>query len=835
MKRVRKTVVAILTIAIIISNLAGNMIIAKATTYSANTATGINFVTSVGDIIGIPGETVHVKLPIKAIGGYILNPKISVNTENMPFTVSNTTFTAEGYTSANPPVGIPIDITTYIEFDLNVKETALISRNKMLVSVKFIAINDEGVPGELTLNLPNIYLVINSEREPAQLTVDNIVFDNAVIGSKTELSFDVKNEGEITSYNTAFNVAGYKDAGITPGYSKTKQPVGKDGKLAPGESYRVTLPVNISSSATAGNKTLTVNMTYKDVDGVSFGTATAPSSSDIYINIENNSTAPKIEIESTKYASELKAGDEFNLVTTLINTGISTASEIEVSLDKLGTESFLPNYTTKSIVAGSLKHNKKIDVKIPLIVSADALVGLKAIPVTINYKDAKGVACTPLTTTIYLEIVSRDGVDSTGKPNLVVSNVSQSPDQPNAGGRVDISFDLENKSNIDVSDMKISITNLTSANFNPLNSEPYQFIDKVVGGKKARITIPLTISEAILEGMSNLELKIVYKGAKGLEQTDTATIYVLDVQNASGAASKPKLIISNFTTDLEKLKAGSSFNFVFDIKNTHSNTDAKNIKVTVSQADNIFSVTQGSNSFYISEIPAGETVQNKLELKVKSDAVTKAYPVEIKIEYDYDGAKANPTTGEVGETIKETINLQAVENSRPVVNNIFVGSYGLPTVNQPTGLTFEFYNMGKSPLNNVSVTVEGDYTLTTGNMYFIGNVESGSSQYAELEVIPNLEGLAKGNLIITFEDSNGEEVKLTKEFEAQVQSDIIPVFDDGMGGDPGAIVNPAKASILPIWLFIIIQVIILGVAIPVTRKTILGLYRKKLRKQEEAE
>jgi hypothetical protein len=48
--------------------------------------------------------------------------------------------------------------------------------------------------------------------------------------------------------------------------------------------------------------------------------------------------------------------------------------------------------------------------------------------------------------------------------------------------------------------------------------------------------------------------------------------------------------------------------------------------------------------------------------------------------------------------------------------------------------------MGKSTLNNVYATVEGDYTLTTGNMYYIGNVQSGASEYVEMENYTNIGG-----------------------------------------------------------------------------------------------
>lgn len=828
MKSVRKFFAVILTAAFIIGNFAGNPT-AKAETYR-NKATAINFVESVGDVIGVPGETVHVKMPVKAVGGFIADPVITVDTEDMPFTVSNIIYMEDGFSVDNPPAGISNLDTTYIEFDLYVKESAKISRNKIQVKVEFTAYDiDEGADHSFTIELPPAYLVINTEKEPAQLTIDDIEMNNAYIGNDCELTFLIKNEGEVSAFSPYFSVEGYEDAGIIPRYSKLKQAIGPSSKLTPEGIYRAKLPVSISSNAAAGSKKLSVKMEYKNEEGES-----SENTIDIYVNIDSASVAPKIEIVSTKYASELKAGDNFNLVTTLRNTGDTKASDIEVVLDGLGMESFLPAYTTKTISVDDLKFNDKVDVKIPLIVSQEATVGLKEVPIKITYTDTTGTVI-ETESTLYLEVVAANGVDSDGKPNILVSNVSQNPEEPNAGGRVDVSFDIENKSNVKISSVKVAIESTDGTNFSPVKSEPYQYIDAISGGKKRRITIPLKVSENVVEGTNSLTIKYEYKDANGKTQPDSETIYIQNIHNSGIGTSKPKLIISNFTTDKEELKAGSTFNFLFDIKNTHSSVAARNIKVTVTQADNIFSVNNGSNTFYITEIPAGETIENTLELKVKSDATTKAYPLEIAMEYEYEGAEPNPTTGEIGETAKETINLQAVENSRPVVDNIVVGSWDAPVVNQPTALTFEFYNMGKSPLNNVHATVEGDYTLSTGNMYFIGNVEAGTQEYAELEVIPSMEGQAKGTLVVTFEDSNGEEVSIKKEFEGSIQGEVIPDMSGaGMGGDM-PVLPVAKNPIVPVWAFVIIQIAILIIGIPVTRKVRLGLYRRKLRKQEEEE
>lgn len=63
-------------------------------------------------------------------------------------------------------------------------------------------------------------------------------------------------------------------------------------------------------------------------------------------------------------------------------------------------------------------------------------------------------------------------------------------------------------------------------------------------------------------------------------------------------------------------------------------------------------------------------------------------------------------------------------------------------------------------------------------MHYIGNVSPGSAEYVEFDVIPNMEGMAKCILKITFEDSNGDEVEYIKEFEQMVNSPM--VWDPGM-------------------------------------------------------
>ncbi|MBP1756373.1 MAG: hypothetical protein H6Q59_2771, partial [Firmicutes bacterium] len=568
---------------------------------------------------------------------------------------------------------------------------------------------------------------------------------------------------------------------------------------------------------------------YKDSDGTK-----GSDTHQLFVDVKKNEKAPELMIDSVSYTGDLKPGADIMVKAILKNYGEVKAESISIKVDDAttGSDSFYKNYFTDNIYVGDIKADGKIEAKVPLTVSSQATGGNKKVNLVLTYKDTNGNDYTS-TVSIYPEII---GGSSSAGSGLVINNVSQSPAQPIAGDNMQVSFDLQNKSQSDITEIKISLPGLDGSTFIPTSSEPYILVDKIAAGKTKKITIPLKVSGTIPDGLNNLSVKYSYAGNSSI---DPVIIPIRDVQNDLGKNSKPKLIISKYVADSEELRAGSTFNFTFDIYNTHSSISAKNITVTITQADNIFSVTQGSNSFFINKIGPGETVQQSVELKVKSDASTKAYPLKLTIEYEYDGMQPNPETGEVGEKRTEELNLQAVENSRPVVDYVNVYSWnGSVVAGSAATLSFEFYNMGRSPLNNVIATVEGDFTKADGDMYFLGNVAEGSSSLAEFDVIPNIEGTASGVLHVSFEDSNGDKIEFTKDFTAEVMPAV--TIDPGMtdGGDIG-VFNPempvAKAAILPMWLFVILQLVIVAVFIPVTRKVLITLYKAKLRKQDQIE
>ena len=582
------------------------------------------------------------------------------------------------------------------------------------------------------------------------------------------------------------------------------------------------------------------------------------------VSVVNEKMAPQISVVSGA-ESYCNAGDTALLAFTLKNEGELEALGTYVFADYYGYDEILtPIYTPLTQKIGNLAPGAECTVEIMYKISADAKTQRVKIPLSITYKTSNGENGSSANAYVYLYVEGKPEATPTPTPTptatptptptpvpktalLLLNSVKQSPSKPEAGEKMTVSFYLENAGTADVKNVKVMPSGLSSAGFEPINSEPYQYIELIKAGKKQKVEMTLRVGEDIPEGLNMLNVQYSFdvEGEYGITtEAENVTLYILNVQNPEESElviSRPKLMVSDFYTDVEEVKAGGVFDFTFEIMNTNDSIDAKNIKVTVSGASNAFSVTAGGNSFFVNEIKAQEKAPITINLKASAAVTTGAYPIQIKIEYEYEGMVA--TSSYSGEVVEEEILLQVKENLRPSVENIFLGWGESPIVNQPITMSFEFYNMGKSMLNNTYVTIEGDFMLANGsNSYYIGNISAGMPEYIEFDVIPLLEGDAVGKMVIHMEDSNGDEVTMEKEFNSYVMGEMM--WDDPGMWDPGytdpGYTDPSipadgtevEEPILPLWLFLCIQGAILVVVIPVTRAIRLAAYRNKIKRED---
>ncbi len=164
----------------------------------------------------------------------------------------------------------------------------------------------------------------------------------------------------------------------------------------------------------------------------------------------------------------------------------------------------------------------------------------------------------------------------------------------------------------------------------------------------------------------------------------------------------------------------------------------------------------------------------------------------MNINFDYEDTSAEAYNA------NEIINIPVVEYSKLVINNIGIGD-GM--VDNQTNLSFDYINMGKARVANLTASVEGDYKATQ-DINYIGNLEAGNTDYYDIMVTPTKEGENVGTLILTFEDSSGKKIEVKKEFTGYAST--MPSYDPGdyNPGDPG--MNPVEPTEEPlnIWMLI---------------------------------
>ncbi len=87
--------------------------------------------------------------------------------------------------------------------------------------------------------------------------------------------------------------------------------------------------------------------------------------------------------------------------------------------------------------------------------------------------------------------------------------------------------------------------------------------------------------------------------------------------------------------------------------------------------------------------------------------------------------------------------------------------------------------MGKATLSNLVATVNGDVTASQETSY-IGNIQAGNADYYDIEVTPTQEGINNGTLTLTFEDSSGKKIRVSKDFTitAYLEETINPGYED---------------------------------------------------------
>ena len=414
------------------------------------------------------------------------------------------------------------------------------------------------------------------------------------------------------------------------------------------------------------------------------------------------------------------------------------------------------------------------------------------------------------------------------KARLSLENVKTDPEQVAAGEVFELSFDIKNIGELDAKDVYVLLTNMAEDTFMPLNSKDLIYIDEIPGEDSYKARFRMLTSNDIKKGNHTLGVNVNYLDSNKEEVSLEKTFYILNVKNDNkeeptptpvpdDKPNKPKIIIDSYATTPNSIVAGDKINFSFTFRNTNSSKTIKNMKITIS-SEGPFIISQGTNTFYIDRIGPKAAISKSIALNVKQDLTSNSYPV--KIDFDYEDEEGNNYISD------EIINLPVTEYSRLVINSANVYDC---IVGQQTSLSFDYINMGKATISNLTASVEGDFTAVQAINY-IGNLDAGNSDYYDIAVIPSKEGDISGTLVLAFEDSSGKKIEERKVFTTTAMAAFeLGGFDyDGGEGGMSSVDDFKEEKVYPWWQFVLFGFLGFLISFIITKIITGKIIRKKL-------
>ncbi len=523
---------------------------------------------------------------------------------------------------------------------------------------------------------------------------------------------------------------------------------------------------------------------------------------------------PNIIFKNQEEVHTVAAGEVLNLVIDYKNDSDYVAKDIKItpSFDNVPLVYEMPvTYEAPK----SLRANGVGTASFALRVRDDAKLGVYGIKCTVEFKNSSDEVFTRERMAYFK--VNKEKV----KTMITVNNIITEPSNVVAGERFVLKFTLNNIGDIPMNSTSVKLTGLGTDTFMPVDGNELAYVGQIPSKSSVTQSFNMIASEDIKKGSNTLGLTIKYNNIDNEEITEEKTLYILDVlsenESETSTAGKPKIIIESYITNPNTIVAGDKFNFGFNFKNTSKEKNISNMKITISSDEGAFMIANGSNTFYVEHMAPGEIISKNIDLNVKQDLASKSYPITIA--FDYEDSKANAYQS------TETINIPVVEYSNLVINSVYVDQ---AIVGEQISLSFDYINMGKAKVSNLTASVEGDYTPAQ-SINYIGNLEAGNSDYYDIQVIPSKEGENVGILVLTFEDSSGKKIEVKKDFigYAMIPSEE-PIYDDPGMYDPGMTDPTISEEPLNTWFVIGVGFGSFLASFIITKMITVKIVRKKL-------
>ncbi len=579
-------------------------------------------------------------------------------------------------------------------------------------------------------------------------------------GKEEKIKFKLKNTGKYTARNLSIELkADPKDEKNF----KTKD-FRREGKIIkPKSDENFEFGCKLSPATPEGRYMMSLELTYRN------------NYHDIYkkvipvrIYVENSKRKPLVDISEVKFENGwIDSSKPSRMRLNLKNNGDLVAKNIEIKLDGLDPKTvYLADDSTFRKVAalhGDVSQLVGFDLQANPDVEGD--VELNAIISYYDEVDNKYEETHKI-------LVPTSASGEKLKYSDISMKFSQAEYSVTGEAKGTISLCVRNNGDKDLEDLKLELSSEGGITF---MSKYIHLIDKLKAGETKNFSYTVVSSDPESKGSHPVKATLTFNESttpkegevpKSIIEVTGVTCY----KKGEAAEGKvPKIIIADYNFTGEKIVAGKEFELAIKVKNTSNSMYVKNIKFTHSSEEEVFIPIDAANSFFIESLPPNGVAEKRIKLTSKPDAAAKMYKMTFTAEYEDGSGKSYDEKGNPFKS-EESIVLNLTQEIRLEIPELKIPEFA--SVGEGISIDSEFYNMGKAPLYNMMVKIEGNFDTDVSN-YFVGNFEASRSDMFSCKITPMEAGEVKGKLIFEFEDESGNKDKKVKEFTITV--------DEGMG------------------------------------------------------
>ncbi len=334
---------------------------------------------------------------------------------------------------------------------------------------------------------------------------------------------------------------------------------------------------------------------------------------------------------------------------------------------------------------------------------------------------------------------------------------------------------------------------------NDINNISYKLRDVGTAGDRKILGYSVVFHDVTYNGgSSEIAFDVSYIENIGGQETPIAvpqSILKLGVTQAVDDVPEPKVILNSANYG-GVAYVGKNFTLGTVATNTSQYVPLENVSVKVELPAGI-AMASGNSQALIGKVEKGGKISHSFNLVVTGvDNNVSSLPVKVIYEYEayVKGERKTYTTLQ-----DVAINIQQ-ETKFDISKLEYMETI---TAQKESTISVHLINKGKTSVNNVTAEIQSD-AVNGPQTVFVGNVEPGSENTAEIYFTVMKPGTVSGKVIITYEDSKGVQNKIEKEFTTEAMEAVNNGPDE-----PVMEPNIEKKGSFP-WVIVVVGVLVVG-------------------------